>query len=116
MRPPPVKRKPKARLRGEKSLAFGPAHDIRRVPRPQGYLRTDWAGMGINPHGSGRIGSLRSATQVVQAEVQAERWPMSAHQVRATAVAVEAWKQLVGRVRVAKVQSCVDDLDLESVP
>ncbi len=33
--------KPKARLRGEKSLAFGPANDIRRVSYPQGDLRTD---------------------------------------------------------------------------
>ena len=33
--------KPKARLRGEKSLAFGPAHDIRRLWWPQGIFRTE---------------------------------------------------------------------------
>jgi len=32
---------PKTRLRGEKSLAFGPANDIRRVSAPQGHLCTD---------------------------------------------------------------------------
>jgi hypothetical protein len=33
---------PKARLRGEKSLAFGPGDDIRAEQRPQGRFGTDF--------------------------------------------------------------------------
>src|SRR5687767_72848 len=92
---------PKARLRGEKSLAFGPADDIRAEQRPQGCSCTDFVTSGGRCHRFSVAGPFRPP--MVEAEVQPQRRAMRCHQVRATAVAVEAWQEVVGEVGVAEV-------------
>ncbi len=100
---------PKARLRGEKSLAFGRPDDIRRVRTPQDFQRT------FGPPEPPSRQPSASRTWWKRPRFRPERGAVRTHEVGASAIAVQPRKQLVRRRLIAEVHAGMHHLDLEAV-